>query len=159
MADKQTQESWLGQVREPIIDADRPICDPHHHLWDHESNPYLLPELLADTGDGHNVVSTVFMECGSMYRAEGPVAEAPIGETEFVNGIAAMSASGQYGPARACAGIVGFADLSLGVNVGPYSMRIWRCREGFAAYATQQVGMLVTLCVILIPTHLALIGR
>ena len=69
--------------------------------------------------DGHHVVSTVFMECGAIYRAEGPVAEAPLGETEFVNGIAAMSASGQYGPARACAGIVGFADLSLGVNVGP----------------------------------------
>ena len=119
MANKLTQDAWLGQVREPIIDADRPICDPHHHLWDHDDNPYLLHELLADMSDGHHVVSTVFMECGAMYRAEGPVAEAPLGETEFVNGIAAMSASGQYGPARACAGIVGFADLSLGVNVGP----------------------------------------
>ena len=119
MTDKQTQDTWLSQLREPIIDPDHRICDPHHHLWDHPGNPYLLPELLADIGDGHNVVSTVFMECGSIYRAEGPEALAPLGETEFVNGIAAMSASGYYGPTRACAGIVGFADLSLGADVGP----------------------------------------
>jgi predicted TIM-barrel fold metal-dependent hydrolase len=118
VTDKRLQDTWLAQLREPIIDADRPICDPHHHLWDHERNPYLLPELLADMGEGHNIVSTVFMECGAMYRADGPTAEAPLGETEFVNSVAAMSASGQYGPARVCAGIVGFADLSLGADVG-----------------------------------------
>ena len=118
MTDKQVQDAWLAQVREPIIDAERPICDPHHHLWDHVSNPYLLPQLLADIGDGHNIVSTVFMECSAMYRAKGPAAQAPLGETEFVNGIAAMSASGRYGPARACAGIVGYADLRLGSAVG-----------------------------------------
>ena len=118
MTDKRLQDTWLAQLREPIIDADRPICDPHHHLWDHERNPYLLPELLADMGEGHNIVSTVFMECGAMYRADGPTAEAPLGETEFVNSVAAMSASGQYGPARVCVGIVGFADLSLGADVG-----------------------------------------
>ena len=67
MTDKRLQDTWLAQLREPIIDADRPICDPHHHLWDHELNPYLLPELLADMGEGHNIVSTVFMECGAMY--------------------------------------------------------------------------------------------
>jgi L-fuconolactonase len=118
MIDKHEQDAWLAQVREPILDADRPICDPHHHLWDDEHNPYLLTELLADIGDGHNVVSTVFMECNAMYRAEGPAAAAPLGETEFVNGIAAMSASGNYGPARACAGIVSYADLTLGDAVG-----------------------------------------
>jgi predicted TIM-barrel fold metal-dependent hydrolase len=37
-----------------------------------------------------------------------------VGETEFVAGVAAMSASGRYGPARACAGIVGYADLRRG---------------------------------------------
>ena len=112
-------KTWLAAVQESILDPDRPICDPHHHLWDHPGNRYLLPELLADIGSGHNVVSTVFVECSSMYRAAGPAALAPVGETEFVNGIAAMSASGQYGPARVCAGIVGFADLSLGSAVGP----------------------------------------
>jgi predicted TIM-barrel fold metal-dependent hydrolase len=109
---------WLAQVREDIVDPDRPICDPHHHLWDHPESRYLLDELLADLSSGHNVVSTVFVECASMYRAEGPEELKPVGETEFVNGIAAMSASGGYGPVRACAGIVGFADLTLGARVG-----------------------------------------
>ena len=110
---------WLAQVREDIIDPERPICDPHHHLWDHPENPYLLPDLLADTNSGHNVTRTVFVECSSMYRADGPAAHRPVGETEFVNGVAAMSASGRYGELRACAGIVGFADLTLGADVGP----------------------------------------
>ena len=57
------------------------------------------------------------MQCGSMYRAEGDPKFAPVGETEFVNGVAAMSASDLYGPAGLCAGIVGFADLSLGAAV------------------------------------------
>ena len=98
-------KDWLAQVVEDIVEPGLPICDPHHHLWDHPDSRYLLDELLADTGSGHNVVSTVFVECASMYRAEGPEALRPVGETEFVNGIAAMSASGGYGPTRACAGI------------------------------------------------------
>lgn len=109
---------WLDQVREDVVEPDLKICDPHHHLWDHADSRYLLDELLADIGDGHRVVSTVFVECSSMYRAEGEPALKPVGETEFVNGIAAMSASGQYGAARVCVGIVGFADLMLGADVG-----------------------------------------
>jgi predicted TIM-barrel fold metal-dependent hydrolase len=109
---------WLAQVTEPIIEPALPICDPHHHLWDFPRSRYLLDELLADTGSGHNVRSTVFVECGSMYRADGPEALRPVGETEFVNGIAAMSASGGYGETRACAGIVSLADLTLGAAVG-----------------------------------------
>ena len=109
---------WLAQVTEEIIDPDRKICDPHHHLWDHPNNRYLLDELLADTGSGHNVVSTVFVECNSMYRAGGPDAMKVVGETEFVNGVAAMSASGGYGDMRACAGIASHADLLLGSAVG-----------------------------------------
>ena len=112
------RSDWLAQVKEDIIDPDRPICDPHHHLWDNESNPYLLTNLLADTNSGHNVVSTVFVECFAMYRASGPEAMRPIGETEFVNGVAAMSASGGYGEMRACSGIVSYADLTLGAQVG-----------------------------------------
>ena len=104
--------------KEEILEPDLPICDPHHHLWDHPNSRYLLDELLLDTGSGHNVVSTVFVECASMYRADGPEAMKPVGETEFVNGVAAMSASGRYGPIRACAGIVSLADLTLGSNVG-----------------------------------------
>lgn len=112
------QAEWLARVVEPIIDPQRPICDPHHHLWDHPDRRYLLDQLLEDTQSGHNVVSTVFVECSSMYREEGPEAMRPVGETEFVNGVAAMTASGGYGPIRACAGIVSFADLNLAEAVG-----------------------------------------
>jgi predicted TIM-barrel fold metal-dependent hydrolase len=108
---------WLARVTEEVIDPERPICDPHHHLWDRLEDRYLLDDLLADTGSGHNVLSTVFVECRAMYRADGPEAFRPVGETEFVQGVAAMSASGRYGPIRACAGIVGLADLSLGDDV------------------------------------------
>ena len=119
MASSAQREAWLSQVVEPILAPEVPICDPHHHLWDREDKPYLLPELLEDLGSGHHVVSTVFVECGSMYRAQGPSEMASLGETEFVNGIAAMSASGQYGPAKICAGIVSYADMTLGEAVGP----------------------------------------
>ena len=110
--------AWLAQVQEDILEPELPICDPHHHLWDHAQSRYLLDELLADVDSGHNVVSTVFMECAAMYRAGGPDALRPLGETEFVNGIAAMSASGGYGEGRMCAAIVGFVDLTLGAAAG-----------------------------------------
>jgi L-fuconolactonase len=68
-------------------------------LWDGRGGcTYLLPELLADLNTGHNIVATVFEECRSMYRADGPAEMRPVGEVEFVAGIAAMSASGAYGP-------------------------------------------------------------
>jgi predicted TIM-barrel fold metal-dependent hydrolase len=122
---------WLGQVQEPIVDPGQAICDPHHHLWDHPGSRYLLDELLADARSGHNVVSTVFVECASMYRADGPETLRPVGETEFVNGVAAMSASGGYGPIRACAGIVSFADLALGADVAPVLEAHMRVSERF----------------------------
>ena len=111
--------AWLAQIEEEILQPDRPICDPHHHLWDHPGSRYLLDELLSDTNSGHNIVSTVFVECSSMYRQAARPEFAPVGETEFVNGIAAMSASGNYGSTRVANGIVGFADLSLGKRVKP----------------------------------------
>jgi L-fuconolactonase len=122
---------------EAILEPELPIVDPHHHLWDRSMFPpatgvehpfttaikpaqrYLLDELLADTGSGHNVVATVFLECRAFYRADGPAEMRCVGETEFVNGVAAMSASGLYGDTRACAGIVGNADLTLGDAVAP----------------------------------------
>jgi predicted TIM-barrel fold metal-dependent hydrolase len=103
---------------EEILEPDLPICDPHHHLWDFPNNRYLLPELLADLQSGHNVQSTVFVECASMYRASGPEELRVIGETEFVNGAAAMAASGRYGAVLACEGIVSRADLALGSAAG-----------------------------------------
>lgn len=111
------REEWLAQWHEEILEPDLPIVDPHHHLWDRPGWRYLLDELLADVSSGHNIVATVFLQCRSMHRADGPEHMRPVGETEFVNGVAAMSASGIYGPARLCAGIVGYADLRLGARV------------------------------------------
>jgi predicted TIM-barrel fold metal-dependent hydrolase len=102
---------------EDILEPDLPICDPHHHLWDFPASVYLLPELLADLTSGHKVESTVFVECGAFYRAAGPEPMRYVGETEFVNGVAAMAASGRYGPILACEGIVGRADLTGGAAV------------------------------------------
>src|SRR5689334_20454348 len=122
---------------EQILEPDLPIVDPHHHMWDRPTEilrnlppsdhgfmdiirntpRYLLPELLADLKAGHNVRGTVYMECGAMYRADGPEALRCVGETEFVNGVAAMTASGLYGEVRACAGIVGHVDLRLCASV------------------------------------------
>ncbi len=117
-----TNREWLATTVEPALEPELPICDPHHHLWEFRyqrvAHRYLLDELLLDTGAGHNVVSTVFIECGAMYREDGPEHLQVIGETEFVNGIAAMSASGLYGPCRVAAGIVGNADLNLGAAAG-----------------------------------------
>src|SRR5262249_12654443 len=87
------REMWLAQVSESILEPALPIVDPHHPLGAFPTSRYLLDELLRDTGSGHRVIATVFVECGSMYRGDGPRAFKPIGETEFVNGIAAQSAS------------------------------------------------------------------
>jgi predicted TIM-barrel fold metal-dependent hydrolase len=78
-----------------------------------------LHELAADLNSGHNVRSTVFIEARSMYRTDGPEEMRPVGEVEFVQGLAAASASGVYGDPRAAAAIVGHADLNLGERVQP----------------------------------------
>src|SRR5437763_11385345 len=111
---------WLARRAEETLDPDLPIVDPHHHLVDRENTGrYLLPDLLADTGSGHNITATVYLEWLSMYRAGGPPERRPVGEVEFANGVAAMAASGVYGKTRVCAGIVGYANLALGARVEP----------------------------------------
>ena len=113
------REDWLALRQEDIIDPERPIVDPHHHLWDRGGQRYLIDELAADIASGHNIIATVYVEARSMYRANGPEALRPAGEIEFANGAAAMSASGGYGPAAICAGIVGHANLLLGDAARP----------------------------------------
>jgi predicted TIM-barrel fold metal-dependent hydrolase len=112
-------QTWLARrPSEAALEPELPIIDPHHHLWDTpQRGRYFLPELLADTGGGHNIVSTVFLECQSMFRADGPEEMRPVGEVEFVNGTAAMSASGHYGKTRVCEAIIGWVDLMLGAPV------------------------------------------
>ena len=115
---------WLALTPEPTLEPELPICDPHHHFWDGRTERipyqrYLLHELAADIHSGHHVRSTVFIEARSMYRADGPEEMRPVGEVEFVQGLAAASASGLYGPGRAAAAIIGHANLNLGDRVEP----------------------------------------
>jgi len=116
-----TNDIWLAQVEEDALDPALQIIDTHHHLWDHREGRvdrrYLMDELQGDLRSGHKIVATVFIECRSMYRADGPEEMRPIGEVEFVNGVAAMSASGLYGETKVAAGIMGFAELKLGSRV------------------------------------------
>ncbi|PKB67102.1 MAG: amidohydrolase [SAR202 cluster bacterium Io17-Chloro-G4] len=116
--------AWHALTQEETLEPEIPICDPHHHFWDFRTERipyqrYLLHELAADINSGHNVKSTVFVEARSMYRADGPEEMRPVGEVEFVQGLAAASAAGLYGPGRAAASIVGHANLNLGDGVKP----------------------------------------
>src|SRR6185503_12641138 len=113
------RQDWLDRRREPILKPELAIINPHHHLWDRAGWRYLLDELLADTDTGHNILATVYVQARSMHRVAGPEEMKPVGETEFVNGVAAMCASGIYGKIRVAAGIVAHADLTLGDRVDP----------------------------------------
>jgi L-fuconolactonase len=108
--------AWLAGLREDILDPDQPIVDPHHHLWHARPDRYLLDDLAEDVGTGHDIRSTVFIQCGSAYRKDGPEEMRPVGETEFVAGVAAASEKHSF---RACAGIVGHADCRLGDRIEP----------------------------------------
>ena len=100
---------WLSQLREDVIDPAREIVDPHHHLWPKPHLSYDLEELWSDTDDGHNVTATVFMECGSAYRKDGPEHLRPVGETEFVT--AASERAAQSPEKAQIAAIIAHADL------------------------------------------------
>ena len=118
---------------EPALEPNLPIVDPHHHLW--EMRPgvpnFMFPDVLADLGgSGHNITQTVFIECGSMYRADGPRDMRFVGEVEFVNGVAAQSASGNYGPMRVASGIVGRVDFTTGDAVKPVLEALMRAGDG-----------------------------
>ena len=102
---------WLALHDEPVLQPGLPIVDAHHHLWDLPAERYLLEELDEDLRDGHHIVATVHVQCGSGYRPDGPAHLAPVGETEFASAIARRAAA--TGGPRACAGIVGYADLSV----------------------------------------------
>ena len=102
---------WLANRVEEIVEPEQPIIDSHHHLWSRPGSRYIAPDLLEDTGSGHNIVATVHVQCRSAYRTDGPEAMKPVGETEF-----AASQAIQYAQTRTrlCEGIVGTTDLLLG---------------------------------------------
>ncbi len=106
---------WRASVVEDVLRPELPICDPHHHLWDHADDRYLAREFAADINDGHNIVSSIYVECGSAYRNHGPESFAPVGETEFVLARAAELEALLGRPL--IRGIIGQADLRLGRDV------------------------------------------
>ena len=101
-------------MSEAVLEPDLPICDAHHHLWLARGNtaPYTLDDLRSDTNSGHNVVRTVFVECHSQYRTDGPPELQPVGEVEWVASVAEEADRRADGPP--IAGIVGHADMTLG---------------------------------------------
>ncbi|AHK31678.1 hypothetical protein OPAG_05020 [Rhodococcus opacus PD630] len=108
-------DEWLAkQSAEAVFESDLPIVDSHHHLWEH---PYVYDRsgFEADIQSGHHVEATVYVECGAGYRDSGPVELRPVGETEYVAAAAGSSSAG----VDVAAGIVGFADLTLGAAVEP----------------------------------------
>lgn len=127
-----TLVKWLEQeTPETVLEPELPIIDPHHHLWDirkfdtephasFQAKVYLCEEITNDIhAAGHNITQTVFAQCGAFYREDGPEPMKCVGETEFVQGIVAMSRSGLYGSTRLCTGIFGTADLRVGKDVEP----------------------------------------
>lgn len=112
-------EEWLSRVEEEPLDADLPIIDAHHHLWDHPDHRYVADDFAGDAASGHNVVQSVFVECMSMYRKDGPDELRPIGETDYVRALAEASDAEPGRVTKVAAGIVGFADLSIGDAVEP----------------------------------------
>ncbi len=111
------RDAWLELTSEDAIDPDLPICDPHHHLWDHPGSQYLVDEFLADLGGGHHVVKTVFVECRQFYSETGTENFRPVGETVRVDQMASAMPAGSS--TQVAAGIIGFADLTLGDAVRP----------------------------------------
>lgn len=109
----------LKIITEEIIEPELPICDPHHHLWNSPGRQYLLKELFEDIGGGHNIVETVFIESASVKQYDKPQMMQPVSETKFTHEITQPNLSSQYGKTKVAAGIVGFADLTLGSGVAP----------------------------------------
>ena len=103
-------DAWLDQVQEVALEPEREIVDPHHHLWEGPHLFYTLENLHKDTGSGHNVVQTVFMECGASYDRDASDTFAPVGETRFVTTTAKESAT-KSGEATIAA-LVAHADLT-----------------------------------------------
>jgi L-fuconolactonase len=108
---------WRALHREEIIEPERLIIDAHHHFWEKPGQTYLLKEYLADARSGHNISASVFAECGAYYRATGPEMMNRLGEVEYANGMAAVSAAMPPGSPAICAAIVGSADLTYGAEI------------------------------------------
>ncbi len=118
MEDRGLKDKDSLQIETPL-EPELPICDAHHHLWERPPHGYLLDDLLVDLRSGHNVVSTVAIECHYGYRKGGPEELQPVGEVEFLEAIASQVAANPAINTRIAAAIVGHANLTLGDAVAP----------------------------------------
>ena len=155
-----SQAEWLAQISEEIIDPKQRIIDPHHHLWPGSAGgrQYLLDDLWADTGSGHNVTNTVFIDCSQCYWNLEDAALNPVGETEFVKELADAS---KADPNQATiSGIVGHVDMLLGFEAEEsFRKSIWKlvrnCSKAFVMLAAGiripmfaiRITMLVKVCI------------
>ena len=112
---------------EEILFPALPIIDTQHHLVDRVSDKiapvlglrrFLIDDYVDYLGTRHNVVASIAVEGRSMYRTGGPAEMRSVGETEFLNGQAAMAASGLYGRCLVGAGIIANVDFRLGEKIG-----------------------------------------
>ncbi len=110
------ERPYMNTKADIILEPSLEICDAHHHIWDFPNSTYMAPQLLSDLDTGHNVTSTIYMECGYGYDTDGPEHLAPVGETRFIDGLAAKIRTQTNGHIEACKSIVGYADLCLGTK-------------------------------------------
>ena len=106
------REDWLARAQEEVLAPGQPVFDCHHHLWDRSEGRYHAEDLMADTGAGHDVRASLYVQCRTGYRTEGPEALRPVGEVETV-------LDWTRGQPQFPVGIVAMADLQLGPRVRP----------------------------------------
>lgn len=106
----EVRESWLAQVQEEAIEPTRRLIDPHHHFFvaSTEFPHYTLASLRADTA-AHRVEQTVYLQCWEGHRPDGPEEMKPVGETDWVHGIAAEAR--QTPGATQIGAMIGTAEL------------------------------------------------
>ena len=113
------RETWLKLTQEAPLEPELPICDAHHHIWDHPGDEYMLDKLAEDLSGGHKILKTVYVDCEMGYRQEGPEELRPAGEAEFVGKLAKQYTASHPGGTEIAAGMVAYADLRLGDAVKP----------------------------------------
>ena len=104
--------NWLNKHQEEALEPSREICDAHHHLWDYPDSRYLADDYIKDISSGHNITSTVYVECGSKYREEGPDFLRSVGEVDFVIDSVTSFNGNNSSSTRICNAIVGYANLT-----------------------------------------------
>lgn len=114
--------SAVATAEEAPLEPNLAIVDPHHHFRDYRDpgdprERYLPDDLLADIArSGHRVTDSIFLECGLMYRPDGPLELRSLGEVEHVRALAERQRIAPATTCRIAAAIVSKVDLRLGAR-------------------------------------------